>query len=91
MLRRSVSIPISQFSFAMLNPVEVATNTVKGVLANLLLWVWKGIVKYSYWLCLLTAIAGLIYYCFGNKKGARWSKTALASYLLIKIIDSVIK
>lgn len=51
--------------------------------------IWIEAVKYSFYVCLMIFIVSIIVYILGYKKGAKWARTSIFSYVAIQIFDMV--
>lgn len=69
---------IGEFFYYLMHPKQV------------LLWLWKCIDLYCFWICLFVTLASVILYSFGFKKFAKFAPTSIALYTLIKAISVAI-
>ena len=56
---------------------------------QLLSILWYCSVEYSYLICLIICVAGVIMYILGHKKGAKWISGSIVSYSIIQAINSI--
>jgi hypothetical protein len=51
--------------------------------------IWNETVEYSFYICLMIFIIGTIIYLIGYKKGSKWARVSIFSYVAIQIFDMV--
>jgi hypothetical protein len=49
--------------------------------------IWNEAVKYSFYICLMIFVLGTIVYLIGYKKGAKWARVSIFSYVAIQIFN----
>lgn len=57
---------------------------------QLLLILWSCTVEYSYLICLLICVAGVIAYILGHKKDSKWITGSIVGYTIIQAINSAL-
>ncbi|MDF2502566.1 hypothetical protein [Clostridium sp.] len=68
-------------------------TTIHNYLVNpkLLAWtIWSGVVKYSFSICLLVCLFGIIAYLAGINKGKKFAKISFGVYLLITMFNAAL-
>lgn len=55
--------------------------------AEVALIIWNGAVNYSFYICLMIFLLGTIVYLIGYKKGAKWARVSIISYVAIQIFN----
>lgn len=56
---------------------------------ELVLILWNEAVRYSFYVCLMIFVTGTIVYLIGYKKGAKWARVSVFSYVAIQIFNMV--
>lgn len=51
---------------------------------------WNGLVKYSFWICMIICLFSIIAYLIGWQKGKKWAQGSIITYIVIMMFNSAL-
>jgi len=56
--------------------------------SKIVLWLWHGVVEYSYIICFIICVVGILTWVHGSKKGAIATKVSITAFAIIRAINA---
>lgn len=75
----------------MLETITAAIEkALKNSVVNLLKWIFNGVVKGSYWICLASCLIALILYIAGQRKAGKYVSISFIIYVILQALKGVL-